>query len=214
MANKSSDVFKSYLFEGVGYSGEFQIPILHSSRLLPNKLIPFSKALSTKDFAQWVHFYEDDKNFICVWNQPKKYLLLLKKFYGLISPDFSVQRNMPLFMKLDSTAKGRVLGHWWQQNGIEVIPNVRFNGDSTYNFVFEGLDKNSNLAVGSLGCIKNKEERKYFIEGLRELIKRLRPKNLIVYGAVPKKIFEPYANETNILHFPSWTTLIHQKERV
>lgn len=61
MANKSSDVFKSYLFEGVGYSGEFQIPILHSSRLLPNKLIPFSKALSTKDFAQWVHFYEDDK---------------------------------------------------------------------------------------------------------------------------------------------------------
>ena len=214
MANKSSDVFKSYLFEGVGYSGKFQIPILHSSRLLPNKLIPFSKASATKDFAQWVHFYEDDKNFIRVWNQPKKYLPLLKKFYGVISPNFSIQRRMPFFMQLDSTAKGRVLGHWWQQNGIEVIPNVRFNGDSTYNFVFEGLDKNSNLAVGSLGCVKNKEERKYFVEGLSLTMERLTPKNLIVYGAAQKKIFEQYVAKTNILHFPSWTTLIHQKECV
>ena len=214
MTKKNSDVFKSYLFDGVNYEGEFQIPILHSSRLLPNKLIPFSKALSTKDFAQWVHFYEDDKNFLRVWNQPKKYLSLLKKFFGVISPDFSVQRNMPLFMKLDSIARGRVLGHWWQQNGIEVIPNVRFNGEETYKLIFEGLDRNSNLAVGSLGCIKNREERKYFVEGLRELMERLKPKNLIVYGAAPKKIFEPYANETNILHFPSWTTLIHEKERV
>lgn len=214
MTKKNSDVFKSYLFNGVNYEGEFQIPILHSSKLLPNKLIQFSKALSTKNFAQWVHFFEDDKNFLRVWNQPKKYLSLLKKFFGVISPDFSIQRNMPLFMKLDSLARGRVLGHWWQQNGIEVIPNVRFNGEDTYKFVFEGLDKNSNLAVGSLGCIKNREERKYFIEGLCELIKRLKPKNLVVYGAVPKKIFESYASETNILHFPSWTTLIHEKERV
>lgn len=214
MASKNSDVFKSYLFDGVGYEGEFQIPILHSSRLLPNKLIPFSKALSTKDFAQWVHFYEDDKNFLRVWNQPKKYLPLLKKFYGVISPDFSIQRRMPLFMKLDSIAKGRVLGHWWRQNGIEVIPNVRFNGEEAYKFVFDGLDKNSNLAIGSLGCIKNRVERKYFVEGLCELMKRLQPKNLIIYGSAPKKIFEPYANETNILNFPSWTTLIHEKERV
>ena len=214
MIKKSSDVFKSYLFENVSYSGEFQIPILHSSKLLPNKMIPFSKASSTKDFAQWVHFYEDDNNFLRVWNQPKKYLPLLKKFYGVISPDFSVQRNMALFMKLDSIARGRVLGHWWQQNGIEVIPNVRFNGEETYKFAFDGLDKNSNFAVGSLGCIKNREERKYFVEGLRELMERLKPKNLVVYGAAPKKIFEPYANETNILHFPSWTTLIHEKERV
>lgn len=159
-------------------------------------------------------FYDKDENFIRVWNQPKKYLPFLKKFYGGISPDFSIQRRMPLFMKSASIAKGRLLGHWWQQNGIEVIPNVRFNGDSTYDFAFAGLDKNSNLAVGSLGCIKNKEERKYFVEGLRELIKRLQPKNLVVHGAAPKKIFEPYADETNILHFPSWTTLIHQKERV
>ena len=214
MAKKNSDVFKTCLFDGVSYEEDFQIPILHSSKLLPNKLIPFSKAFATKDFEQWIHFYEDDKNFLRVWNQPKKYLPLPEKFYGVISPDFSIQRNMPFFMKLDSLAKGRVLGNWWQQNGIEVIPNVRFNGDSTYKFVFEGLDKNSNLAVGSLGCIKNREERRYFVEGLRELMERLKPKNLVVYGAAPKKIFEPYANETNILHFSSWTTLIHEKERI
>ena len=214
MTKYVNDSFKAYLFNRASYTGEFQIPILHSSKLLPNKLIPFSKAYATKDFAQWVHFYEDDKNFMRVWNRPRKYLPLLKKCYGIISPDFSVQRNMPLFMQLDSIARGRVLGHWWRQNGIEVIPNVRFNGAQTYEFAFEGLDKNSNLAVGSLGCIRNKEERSYFTEGLNDMMKGLTPKNLIVYGAAPKSIFESYTGKTNILHFPSRTTLIHRKESV
>ena len=215
MSNSNSDdLFKMYMFEGMCYDGDFEIPVLHSSKLLPNKLIPFSKALSTDDFLQWVHFYEMDKNFMRVFNQPKKYLLRLKKFYGVISPDPSIQRNMPLFKQINLTAESRALGCWWRQNGIEVIPNVRFNGDSTYKFVFDGLDKNSNLAVGSLGCIKNKREREYFVEGLHEMMKRLKPKNLVVYGAAPKKIFEQYARKTNILHFPSWTTLIHEKERV
>ena len=93
MAKKNSDVFKTCLFDGVSYEGDFQIPILHSRKLLPNKLIPFSKAFATKDFEQWIHFYEDDKNFLRVWNQPKKYLPLPEKFYGVISPDFSIQRN-------------------------------------------------------------------------------------------------------------------------
>ena len=214
MSKINPDVFKSYLFEGISYSGELEIPVLHSSHLLPNELIPFSKARGTKDFNLWVHFYEDDKNFMCVWNQPKKYLTLLQKFYGVISPDFSVQRNMPLFKQIELTARGRLLGCWWRQNGIEVIPNVRFNGDRTYKFAFEGLDKNSNLAIGSLGCIKNKTERDYFVKGLAEMIRTLKPKNLVVYGAAPKTIFEPYVNKTKILHFPSQTTLIHKKESV
>ena len=209
-----ADVFKSYLFKNADYFGEKEILILHSSKLLPNKLIPFSKAFSTNNFEQWVCFYENDEKFFRVWNNPKKYLPILKKFYGVISPDFSVQRNMPLHKQIDSIFNGRILAHWWQQNGIEVIPNVRFNDPRTYEYVFNGIDKYSTIAVGSLGCIKNKEERKFFIEGFSEMVKILQPKNLIVYGSFPKKFFGSYKNVTNILHFPCWTNLIHSKKAV
>ena len=121
---------------------------------------------------------------------------------------------MPLHKQIDSIFNGRILAHWWQQNGIEVIPNVRFNDPRTYEYAFNGIDKYSTIAVGSLGCIKNKEERKFFIEGFSEMVKILQPKNLIVYGSFPKKFFGSYKNVTNILHFPCWTNLIHSKKAV
>lgn len=41
------DIFKNYLYKNVDYCSEQELPVLHSS-----KLIPFSKALYTKDFNQ------------------------------------------------------------------------------------------------------------------------------------------------------------------
>ena len=212
MEKKDNDVFHSYLFKNIDYGGELEIPALHSSHLLPNKLIPFSKALKTKDYTQWVHFYEKDETILRVLKNPKKYLPILKKFYGVISPDFSIQRNMPLFMQIESIFNGRVLGNYWRQNGIEVIANVRFNDSRTYKFAFDGIDKNANLAIGSLGCIKKNEEREYFINGLSEMMKRLKPKNLIVDGTAPEEIFYRYKNDTNILQFPSQISIVHAKK--
>ena len=212
--NNLKEVFKNFLYENATYSGYIEMPIVHSSNLLPNKLIPFSKAYSTKDYEQWVCFYENDEKFLRVWNNPKKYLPILRKFYGVISPDFSVQRNMPLQKQVEAIFNGRILGHWWQQNGIEVIANIRFNDSRTYEYAFEGIFPNSNVAIGSLGCIKKLEERKFFEEGLAEMIHTLKPKNLIVYGALPQAVFGKYKNKTNILHFPCQTNLSHSMKGV
>ena len=62
-------------------------------------MIPFSKAMSTKDFDQWVHFYEYDYKFAAIWDNPRKYLSRIKKFRGVITLDFSLYRDMPLVMQ-------------------------------------------------------------------------------------------------------------------
>ena len=58
----------------------------------PNKLIKFSKAASSKckDYNQWVHFYEEDYEFFRLWRNPERYLKRLKRFNGVILPDFSL----------------------------------------------------------------------------------------------------------------------------
>lgn len=43
-----------------------------------------------------------------------------------------------------------------------------------------------------MGCIKCKEDKTYFKNGLAELVKHLSPKTIIVYGAAPNDIFAPY----------------------
>lgn len=209
----SVDVFHAFLVENAEYAGIEEIPVIKTSKLLPEKVITFSKALKSKEYDAWVLFYEHDVNFIRVWNQPRKYLNVLKRFRGVISPDFSLYRRMPLCMQKWSTYQGKALAHWWTENGIEVIPNVRFADERSYDFCFDGIEKNSTVAIGTHGCIKRKEDKAIFIKGLEEMYKRLYPKTIIVYGSAPDDIFQKYrVLGVNIINFKSEYSLTHKKE--
>ncbi len=192
--NKNYDVFHSYLVENADYEGYIELPKIKTSNLIPEKLVPFSKAMSKSwgDFDCWVMFYEHDVKFERLWNKPKQYLEKLKKFKGVISPDFSLYRNMPLVMQQWNTYRSRALAVWFQNNGIEVIPNVRFNDERTHDFCFAGIEKFKTVSVGTHGCIKSRTDKDYFKKGLAELVKRLLPKIIIVYGATPDDIFKDY----------------------
>lgn len=146
------------------------------------------------DFDCWVVFYEHDKGFERLWNNPKQYLNKLKKFKGVISPDFSLYRNMPLVMQMWNTYRGKAIAVWLQNNGIGIIPNVRTADARTFKFAFKGIECNKTVAIGTHGCIKRKDDKAYFTIGLEELVKHLYPKTIIVYGTAPDDIFMPYKN--------------------
>ncbi len=191
---KESDVFRAFLVERADYDGYLELPKLKTSEFLPQKVIPFSRAMEQKrvDFDAWVMFYEHDDKFERFWHNPKRYLARLKQFKGVISPDFSMYRNMPLCMQMWNTYRGRALAVWLQQNGVEVIPNVRFGDERTFSFCFDGIEENKTVAIGTHGCIKRKEDKLFFKVGLASMVKRLSPKTIIVYGSAPESIFGIY----------------------
>lgn len=192
--NKCYDVFHAFLVENADYDGKIELPVISTSNQIPNRLIPFSQAMekSATDFDCWIMFYEHDVKFERFWNKPKQYIAKIKKYRGVISPDFSLYRNMPLVMQAWNTYRNRALACWLQNNGVEVIPNIRFGDKRTYDFCFDGIEKNKTVAVGTYGCIKRKEDKEFFCLGLAELVKRLSPKTIIVYGAAPDSIFYKY----------------------
>ena len=203
---RGHDVFHSFLVENADYDGYFEFPKLKTSDKLPEKVIPFSKAMSKtwQDFDFWVVFYEHDEKFERLWSNPKKYLDKLKKFKGVISPDFSLYRNMPLCMQIWNTYRGRALAFWLRNNGVEVIPNVRFDDERTFSFCFDGIEENKTVAIGTHGCIKRKEDKIFFKIALARLVQRLSPKTLLVYGRAPDSIFKPYKDMgINIIAFES-----------
>lgn len=195
--NNEYDVFHSFLVRDADYDGYYELPCIKTSDKIPNRVISFSKAMerNTTDFDQWVMFYEHDAKFERFWNNPKAYLKKLKKFNGVISPDFSLYRNMPLCMQLWNTYRGRALAVWLQNNGIEIIPNVRWNDERTFTFAFNSIEKEKTISVGTHGCIKRKEDKEYFKTGLAKAVNRLNPKHIIVYGAAPDDIFAEYKNK-------------------
>ena len=204
--------FSRFLVEKADYDGLEEIPCIKTSRLLPARVIPFSKALQSTDFDQWVVFYEHDSQFVRLWNNPRKYINILRKYKGVVTPDFSLYRNMPLVMQKWSTYQRKAIGVWLQNKGVEVIPNVRFADERSYSFCFDGVEKRSTVAIGTHGCIKKLTDRAYFEKGLAEMVKRLQPQTIIVYGAAPGYMFGKYkAMGIRIIQFDSAFSTAHKK---
>lgn len=198
------DVFHAFLVKNATYDSPLEIPCLKKEMQKPQKLIAFSKAVHCTECNAWVHFYEDDTAFERLWNRPHTYLPILKKFKGVISPDFSVYRDMPLVMQQWNIYRSRAIGHWLQDNGISVIPNIRFGDDRTFELSCAGISKHGVIAIGSHGCIKLLNERKYLKNGLKYVVDTLEPKSIIVYGATPDEVFAQYKKMgIEILQFDS-----------
>ena len=188
------DVFHAFLVENAKYDGYLEIPIIElpSEMERPKKLIVFSKAVNSSEYDCWVHFYEDDAAFERIWNNPRKYLPILKNFKGVITPDFSLYRDMPLIMQIWNIYRSRAIGNWLQDNGINVIINTRFGDERTFQACCYGVPKNGIISIGTHGCIRIKEDRQFLICGLEYVVKTLQPKIIIVYGSAPDSIFEKY----------------------
>ena len=192
--NSKNDVYKSFLLKDANYDGVEELTILKSCNEIPNNVINFTEALQTKDYNSWVCFYEVDYKFMRIWNNPKKYISILKKFNGVITPDFSLYVNMPLVMQKYHIFMGRALGHWFCMNGIKIIPNVRLGDKRTYDFALNGLNKGDVIAFGTLGCYKRTVEREIVLHGIREAINQLEPSAVLIYGSKPDEIINSFPN--------------------
>ena len=67
---------------------------------------------------------------------------------------------------------------------------------------FYGIEKHSILAVGSHGLIKHPENRSIFINGFKEMLRRVEPSTLVIYGPytdVMKKLCD--TNGVEVIHF-------------
>ena len=182
------DYLQAYLVEGAYFTEEWEFPILQPCHEIPEELIPFSKTKGVKKLNQFVHFFEDDRKILPFGRNPRSYFPRLSQFKGAIGCDFSVYRNMPFSQQIGQTFRNRALTFWLQNLGISVVPNVRYGDERSYRFCFDGIPKNSIIAIGTHGCTKRKDDIYYHIKGVSETIKQLKPEAILFYGAVNREI--------------------------
>ena len=203
--------FNPKLIENVSLVGKYDMPLIKKEEIEGIKeFIPFEKRNLHNEKNVGIHFYIYDGAFKQILDNPQKYMDELKKFNAVISPDFSICYDMPIVRQMYSTYMNRVMGAYYQNNGIKVIPNVRWGDSRSYEFCFEGLEKEWTYAIGSYGQIKRNSNRYYFEKGLEEFFKRLNPQKIYVYGAMPDSIFGNYINETNLISIEPYTSKIYR----
>ena len=220
LKNKIDDGFNPELVYGAFFDGNLEIPQIKKPDkiIIPSALIPFSQRNRSSNYKEFVHFYEHDKNFATVLTAAKEHLDCLKLFQGVVSPDCSLYRDMPLVLQMANTYMNRAIGHYLQSKGLYVIPNIRWGDERSYTtiefpekFAFLGVPKHSIVSIGTYGCIKSKENKIYFTEGLEAMLDELEPEVVLVYGGMPDSIFTKVKDRTKFVHYPDWTSL--QKRR-
>lgn len=165
--------------------GSFQMPELNPfTGNVPNRLVPFSTAMSKTDYAAGVHFYIDDYMFERVWTSPEKYVEKLAKFPCVIGPDFSQYSDMSYPMRMWNCYRNRVLSSYFQNNGVNLIPNVTWSLPDSYDYSFGGIPQNCPIAINCTSIIHCNLSKFLWYKGYNEAIKRLNPSLIIRYGTI------------------------------
>jgi guanyl-specific ribonuclease Sa len=172
-----NNVFLRNDFKGKGI---FEIPIIKKENisLKDLSLIGYDK-LSTNDFDKIVHFFLYDYKFEALWNNPEPRIERLSKYKAVLSPQFSLYKEMPMSLKIFNTFRNRWCGAYFQKKGIKVIPSLSWGESDTFWFCFDGIEKGSIVAVSTLGVRKEKE---LFMQGYNELLRKIQPSAIICYG--------------------------------
>ena len=213
--NLIDDGFRADLVETAFFDGDLEIPIIEKPDkiIIPDGLVPFSNRKRDAERKCFVCFYEHDIRFFDILTATDEYIEDLQQYPGIISPDCSLYLDMPLCLQIANVYMSRAVGHYFQSKGIYVIPNIRWGDERTYTTIelpekvaFLGAPKHSIVSVGTYGCVKSKEAKFYFREGMLAMLDELEPEVVLVYGAMPRQIFEGLENRTRFVNYPDWIT--------
>lgn len=158
------------------------MPVIKVIHDYPSRLVGFNYVKTSKKFDGGVHFYLDDYQFERVWNQPERYINLLSRFDYVFSPDFSLYLDMPKPLQIYNVYRSRLLGAYWRSEGMKVIPTLSWSDENSYDFAFDGIEQGGVVTVSTVGVIKNEYANKLWIDGMKEMIKRVKPKTILIYG--------------------------------
>ena len=181
--HRTNDTYNLDLIDIENSSNNFwQMPIIKNNNFIPDKLIGFNYAKTSKEKNAGIHFYLDDYQFERLWNNPEEYVDILKQYECILSPDFSLYMDMPMPMKIWNIYRSRQIGQYYQNQGIKVIPTLSWAEPETFKFCFEGIPQGSIVSISTIGVKKNKEALKIWKQGVDELIKQIKPSTILIYG--------------------------------
>ena len=181
--HRTNDAYNLDLIDLDNSTNDFwQMPVINNDNFIPDDIIGFNYAKSSKQHNVGIHFYLDDYQFERIWNKPEDYIDILKQYECIFSPDFSLYLDMPMPMKIWNIYRSRQIGRFYQSQGIKVIPTISWAEKETFEFAFKGIPKGSIVSISTIGVKRNKEALKIWQDGVSAMIEEIEPSTILVYG--------------------------------
>lgn len=181
-------------------TNKYGIPDIKKDEFEVKELIPYRVDSNRNGTA---HFFLDDYRFERCWRNPDSQIEELKKYDGVLSPDFSMYTNYPQAMQIWQVYRNRWCACYWQGLGIKVIPTISWSDKESFKYCFLGVQKGSTVAIGTVGILNDEYAKTLFMQGFKEMLKQLEPKEILIYGNKLSELegyknirwFDPYMNK-------------------
>lgn len=177
-----ADILRNARFEGVE-----EMPFSPGTVLAADSLdgVPFDH-VSDRDVppGAWLHFYVHDVRFLRFLEAPDNWLLRIRRFAGVVGMDNSVYFDLPLAEQKHGVYLNRVADLWLHERGIPHVPNVSWGDWRSFSWCFDGVEPGKTVAVSAHGYIGTDADKAMFLDGLAEMVSRLRPPSVVFHGRV------------------------------
>lgn len=133
-------------------------------------------------------FYTFDEKFEDVWRVPHiiTQKILADGWKAVVSPNFSTFPDMPLIEKMWNCYRSRWAARYFQSVGLPVIPDLEWNDVSNIDYVVMGLPVGLPcVSIQLQTSVNNRNVRANRDGGVREVLKRLQPEQVMIYGCSP-----------------------------
>lgn len=199
---RTNEAYNLSLFNEHKCDGKYQMPIIENDNYIPTDLIGFNYAKTSENKKAGIHFYLDDYQFERIWNNPEEYLDVLSQYECILSPDFSLYMDMAYAVKIWNVYRSRLIGQYYQERGLKVIPTLSWAEKETFEFCFDGIPEGSIVSVSTIGVKRNEEALKIWKDGMDAMIEHIHPSTILVYGG---KLEYDY-KDINVIYFDNKVT--------
>lgn len=185
------------------FAGEYDFPVVRGVKVKDGfepDFVEFHEAHNvpkTKRKQKIVQFFLPDYLFERTWSRLDTTTRFLSQFKAVLMPDFSRYTDMPLAMQIWNCYRKMWVARYWQDSGLTVIPTAGWSDERSYSFCFDGMPKNSCIAVSSLGTQNDKEAQVLFQRGYNRMLEVLEPSKILFYGKIPE-----WLDESSVIHTP------------
>lgn len=192
----SKDIFGAYITNKSYYCGKFDLSYVQcNTSIFPDYLCLYSELKNyhrTKKTC--ICFYEYDEKYdgfnglynAIIFQRKERLNEYKKRFSGInffISPDYSMFGDMPIWLQIFNLEKSRIVSIWLTlELSAIVIPNITFSNENSFDYCFDGIAKESVVAISLKGSSNPGQNHDLTIKAIKQTVDIIKPRAIIVYS--------------------------------
>lgn len=199
------------LCAGAMFCGKYGIPPIDSYKdEIPKRFITFSEITSTGAPQVGVASNDYDYRLEDLWSNPYKYTAPLANYKCFAVPDFSLRVGDPLSVQIANTYRSHALAFYMQKHYVKIMPAPSWAATPSFDFCFDGYAKGGAVLISTIGAMSDERSRMYFTLGFKEMLKRLSPDAVVLYGDASEGVLAALPNQLHV-EFVSHERLIRAR---